>query len=253
MRVCVHSNEASAKQATAWLKTWTDGGKMHAPLWKTVPGGQKTIKYYVCAAHLLCTVKVCVRQGGAWGVYADADRSHATDNNYMTRTNAALTYSQETEVKHAIEYYGASPGQLLHAAQGIALGNGASELDEKGVEGTCCTCQPALAVCTAPRRHPHSTRAAQLVGRFACAFRCALLCRRETSSRTRGPRYHPEVQLGMGQPTGAGRQEDRRRSRFCPDVRGLSRSQQQASHHQQPVAAMRRGHRQAFGRSQGIL
>ena len=69
MRVCVHSNEASAKQATAWLKTWTDGGKMHAPLWKTVPGGQKTIKYYVCAAHLLCTVKVCVRQsGGAWGV-----------------------------------------------------------------------------------------------------------------------------------------------------------------------------------------
>ena len=178
MRVCVHSNEASAKQATAWLKTWTDGGKMHAPLWKTVPGGQKTIKYYVCAAHLLCTVKVCVRQsGGAWGVYADADRSHATDNNYMTRTNASLTYSQETEVKHAIEYYGASPGQLLHAAQGIALGNGASELDEKGVEGTCCTCQPALAVCTAPRRHPHSTRAAQLVlWRFACAFRCALLC-----------------------------------------------------------------------------
>ena len=171
--------------------------------------GQKTIKYYVCAAHLLCTVKVCVRQGGAWGVYADADRSHATDNNYMTRTNAALTYSQETEVKHAIEYYGASPGQLLHAAQGIALGNGASELDEKGVEGTCCTCQPALAVCTAPRRHPHSTRAAQLVGRFACAFRCALLCRRETSSRTRGPRYHPEVQLSMGQPTGTGRQKDR--------------------------------------------
>ena len=122
MRVCVHSKEASAKQATAWLKTWTDGGKMHAPLWKTVPGGQKTIKYYVCAAHQSCTVKVCVRQsGGAWGVYADADRSHATDNNYMTRTTTALTYSQETEVKHAIEYYGASPGQLLHAAQGIAL------------------------------------------------------------------------------------------------------------------------------------
>ena len=44
----VSPDQDSMKSAEEWLKAWTDGGKMHAAMWKTEPGGKKARKLFTC-------------------------------------------------------------------------------------------------------------------------------------------------------------------------------------------------------------
>ena len=134
-RVCL-TRCASQADATAWLKTWSDNGSMHAALWKAKPGGQKDWKKYVCNAHAACQVTATIRRVDTqFVVEVDSTRQHAAEDNLKRRRNAPLDIHQEAKAKEGILHYGAAGKALTSAAQSNALAAGASPLAEKGVEG----------------------------------------------------------------------------------------------------------------------
>ena len=97
----ISPEHSSMKSAEDWLTAWTDGGRMHAAMWKAKPGGQAMRKNFVCSAHEGCEVVAVVRkQGTAFGVFCEPSREHSTVDNYKKRKNSALTVSQEAQATH---------------------------------------------------------------------------------------------------------------------------------------------------------
>ena len=135
-RVCV-KRCASAAEAVAWLKAWTDNGSMHSAMWKAKGGGQREWKQYVCNAHAACKVTATVRRGMdmQFIVEVDSERRHADEDNLKRRRNSPLDVYQEQRAKDSIRHDGATPKSLTSAAQNRALDSGASPLEEVGVEG----------------------------------------------------------------------------------------------------------------------
>ena len=95
MRDVVSPLFPSKRAAERWLKGWQHGGKMHSPMWKTVPGGKAVRKLFVCNAHVGCKVGATVSKlDGSWVVKADLSEQHSSEDNLNSRKNSQFTQAQ---------------------------------------------------------------------------------------------------------------------------------------------------------------